>query len=76
MSTLREIEKVIPLLTPDELKHLSEKLRDYRKPSLRANGESRKVCRSILDLRPLPGRWTGESVIRTSDLAAEMFDPE
>ncbi|MBI4327297.1 MAG: type II toxin-antitoxin system Phd/YefM family antitoxin [Chloroflexi bacterium] len=29
--------------------------------------------RSALHLTPLPGRWTGEAVLRSGDLAEEMF---
>jgi len=32
--------------------------------------------RSIHDLAPLPGKWVGERVLKSGDLAEEMFERE
>jgi prevent-host-death family protein len=32
--------------------------------------------RSVAHLRPLTGQWKGETVLKSGDLAAEMFDRE
>jgi len=36
----------------------------------------RRERRSVLHLRTLPGKWTGETVLRSGDLADEMFARE
>ncbi len=42
-----------------------------------ANGQSTaRQHRSVLHIRSLPGKWIGETVIKGSDLADEMFARE
>jgi prevent-host-death family protein len=38
--------------------------------------QSKPRPRSIRGLRPLPGKWTGETVLKSADLADEMFARE
>jgi prevent-host-death family protein len=38
--------------------------------------QSRPRRRSIRSLRPLSGKWTGETVLKSGDLADEMFARE
>lgn len=34
---------------------------------------SRRPRRSVRQIKPLPGKWTGEAVLHRGDLAEEMF---
>lgn len=36
-------------------------------------GSRRRPRRSVRQLKPLPGKWTGEAVWHSGDLAEEMF---
>ena len=70
MSTLQEIEAAIPQLSPGELQQLRAWLENFFRE--RANGQSEKR-RSVRHLRPLQGQWVGEPVLKSGDLADEMF---
>lgn len=72
MSTLKEIEAAIPNLSRAELQELRAWLeRFFQRPE--SGTDQAKRRRSVLQLRPLPGTWTGEAVLRSGDLADEMF---
>jgi hypothetical protein len=75
MSTVQEIEAAIPKLSPAEVEELRAWLENYflgRQKT--ANGQIKK--RSVLHLRPLPGKWVGETVLKSGDLADEMLARE
>ncbi len=40
------------------------------------NASVRRERRSVLNIRPLQGKWIGETVLKSSDLADEMFPRE
>ena len=40
------------------------------------NASPRREQRSVLHLRPLLGKWIGETVLKSGDLADEMFARE
>ena len=40
------------------------------------NASPKRERRSVLHLRALPGKWTGENVLKSGDLADEMFARE
>ena len=72
MSTVKEIEAAIPKLSPAEVQELRAWLENYFQSRQKtANGQIKR--RSVLRLRPLPGEWTGETVLKSGDLADEMF---
>lgn len=74
MSTVKDIEAAIPNLSSAELDELRMWLDDYiQQQRKRANGQTVGQRRSILHLRSLPGRWIGEPVLKSGDLADEMF---
>jgi hypothetical protein len=75
MNTIKDIEAAIPKLPRAELEELQLWLENY------VNGQSKKhegqgQKRSVLRLRPLPGRWIGERILKSGDLADEMFARE
>jgi hypothetical protein len=72
MSTVKEIEAAIPKLSPAEVEELRAWLENYfAGPQKTANGQMKK--RSVLHVRSLPGKWIGETVLKSGDLADEMF---
>ena len=72
MSTLKEIEAAIPNLSRAELEELHAWLeRFFQRPESAI--QQAKSRRSVLHLRSLPGKWIGEPVLRSGDLADEMF---
>ena len=72
MSTVKEIEAAIPKLSPAELEELRAWLEHFVQTRQNANAQSKKR-RSVLHLRRLPGQWIGEPVLKSGDLADEMF---
>ena len=75
MNTIKDIEAAIPKLSRAELEELRLWLENYvNSQSKRGNGQNQK--RSILRLRSLPGRWIGKRVLKSGDLADEMFSRE
>jgi len=76
MSTLKEIEAAIPKLSPAELEQFRTWIESYFQGRKKTpNGQTRKR-RSVLSLRSLPGNWIGEPVLKSGDLANEMFARE
>jgi hypothetical protein len=73
MSTVKEIEAAIPKLSPAELEELRAWLEKFFQSHDTANGQVGKR-RSVRRLRALPGQWIGEPVLKSGDLADEMFD--
>lgn len=72
MSTVKEIEAAIPKLSLAELEELRAWLENYFQGRQRgANGQIKK--RSVLRLHSLPGKWIGETVLKSGDRADEMF---
>lgn len=71
MSTVQEIEAAIPQLSSAELEELRAWLEDFFRGRESGNGQTPK--RSVLHLRPLAGQWIGERVLKSGDLAEEMF---
>jgi hypothetical protein len=72
MSTVKEIEAAIPKLSPAELQELRIWLENYFQARQTTHGQIKKQ-RSVLHLRPLPGTWIGESILKSSEIADEMF---
>ena len=72
MSTVREIEAAIPKLSPAELDELRAWLEEFFGNREGGNGAINKR-RSVLHLRSLPGQWIGDTVLKSGDLADEMF---
>jgi hypothetical protein len=68
MSTLQEIEAAIPQLPRRE----AEALRAWLDEFLTQPGGG--ASRSIEGLPTLSGKWIGEDVIKSGDIAEEMFD--
>lgn len=72
MTTVKEIEVAIPKLSPAELEELRAWLENYfQRHQKTANGPIKK--RSVYRLHSLPGKWIGETVLKSGDLADEMF---
>src|SRR5436309_5382 len=76
MSTVKEIEAAIPKLSPAELEELRAWLEKYFQASQKTAKDEIKKRRSVLRLRSLPGKWVGETVLKSGDLADEMFARE
>jgi hypothetical protein len=77
MSTVREIEAAIPKLSSAEIEELRAWLENYvLRQQKTVNRQPAKHRRSVLHLRSLPGKWIGESVLKSGDLADEMFARE
>jgi hypothetical protein len=75
MNTIKDIEAAIPKLSLAELEELRLWFENYvNSQPKRRNGQNQK--RSVLRLRSLPGRWIGERVLKSGDLADEMFARE
>jgi hypothetical protein len=75
MNTIKDIEAAIPKLSRAELEELRLWLENYvNGQSKRRDGQSQK--RSVLRLRSVPGRWIGERILKSGDLADEMFARE
>ena len=72
VSTVKEIEAAIPKLSPAELEELRLWLEDFFQTGRSSNGQAKRR-RSVIHLRALPGQWIGERVIKSGDLADEMF---
>ena len=72
VSTVKEIEAAIPKLSPAELQELRGWFENYFQRFENTNGQIKKRC-SVLGLRPLAGKWIGEPVLKSGDLADEMF---
>jgi hypothetical protein len=71
--TATMILKEIQALPADEKDWLFKKLENAARKT--GNGQIQKR-RSVLRLAPLPGQWIGERVLRSGDLADEMFAAE
>ena len=76
MSTVKEIEAVIPKLSPAEIAELRVWFENYFQSQRKASNGQMKKRRSLIHLRSLPGQWTGERVLKSGDLADEMFARE
>jgi len=72
ISTVIEIEAAIPKLPPAEVEELRAWLENYFQGRQKTANEQIKK-RSVLHLRSLPGKWIGETVLKSGDLADEMF---
>ena len=72
VSTVNEIEAAIPKLWPTELEELRVWLEDFFRRRRSSSGQTKRR-RSVIHLRALPGQWIGERVIKSGDLADEMF---
>ena len=70
MSTVEDIEAAIPKLSPAEQEELRAWLDNFFR---RRDSGQAKRRRSVLHLRALPGQWTGESILKSGDLAGEML---
>jgi len=76
VSTVKEIEAAIPKLSPAELKELRAWLERYLGSQQKTPaGEIKKSC-SVLNLPSLSGQWVGEPVLKSGNLADEMFARE
>lgn len=75
MSTVNEIEAAIPKLSPAELEQLCAWLEEFFRSRESANRQAKKG-RSVRHFRSLPGKWIGEPVLKSGDLAEEMFARE
>jgi hypothetical protein len=73
MSTVKEIEAAIPKLSPAELEEFRVWLEDYFQSSAKSQNGQTKNRRSVIGIRPLTGKWVGETVLKSGDLADEMF---
>jgi hypothetical protein len=73
MSTVKEIEAAIPNLSPPELEELRAWLEKFFQDRGSVSGQAGKR-RSVLRLRALPGQWIGEPILKSGDLADEMFE--
>jgi hypothetical protein len=72
MSTVKEIEAAIPKLSPAKVEELRAWLENYFQGQQKtANVQIKK--RSMLRLHSLSGKWIGETVLKSGDLADEMF---
>jgi len=76
MSTVKEIEAAIPKLSPVELDEVRSWLENYVEGQRQNPNRQVKNRRSMLHLRALPGTWIGERVLKSGDLADEMFAPK
>ena len=74
MSTVKEIEAAIPDLSPAELEELRAWLENYFQNRHQRSTPQLRKPRSVLQLHSLPGKWIGENILKSADLADEMFD--
>ena len=72
MSTVKEIAAAIPKLSHAEVEELRAWLESYSQCRQKTDTGKTTNRRSVLHLRSLPGKWIGEPVFKSGDLADEM----